>query len=86
MKIRFTTLAISILVKPAVLAAAFAAVSRAAEFSEFGREVIEPAASSIAAITPLSYDYAAVMVTGILAYGLMRILCAVGGAISATVR
>ena len=86
MKIRLTTLAISILVKPAMLVALFATVSRVAELSGFGRTVIEPAASSISEVTPLSYDYAVVLVTGVIAYSLLRLLGAVCGAVSASTR
>jgi hypothetical protein len=86
MKIRLTTLAISILFKPAVLVALFAMVSRVTELSGFGREVIGPAASSISEVTPLTYDYAVALVTALIAFSLMRILSAVWCIVSAPAR
>jgi hypothetical protein len=86
MKIRLTTLALSIFFKPAVWVALFAAVSRIAELSGFGRAVIDPVAGSIAEITPLTYDYAVVLITALIAYSLLRILTSICSVIAVSTR
>ena len=86
MKVQLTTLALSIFCKPAVLVALFAAVSRAADSSGFGPAVIDPIAGSLAEITPLSYDYAVVIVTALIAYSLLRLLTSVWRAVIASAR
>lgn len=83
MKMRFTTVALSVLIKPAVLVGLFAAVSRVAQMSGFGVEVIAPVASSLAERTGLSYNYAVVLVTGLIAYSFLRVLSAAWGVVAA---
>lgn len=79
-------MAISILFKPAVLVALAAVMSRAAEISGFGTEVIAPVAGSLSETTGLSYNYAASLITGLIAFCVLQVLSAVCSAISQTQR
>ena len=86
MKVRYSAVAISILFKPAVLIALAAAVSRVAQLSGFGTEVIAPVAGSLSETTGLSYTYAVSLVTGLIAYCVLRVVSAMWIAISDTQR
>jgi hypothetical protein len=86
MKVRWTTVAISILFKPAVLVALTAVVSRVAEISGLGTEFIGPAAGSLSVATGLSYSYAVSLITGLIAFCVFQVLRAMWSAISDTQR
>jgi hypothetical protein len=84
MKTRFRAVAISILFKPAVLLALAAVVSRVAEISGLGTELIAPAAGSLSETTGLSYDCAISLITGLITFCVFQVLSAAWSAISNT--